>query len=143
MWHDLGVGLRRELMTLRLQLSAQLGEVLDDAVVHDVDLALAVGVRVRVDVRRLAMGGPASVPDAEMAGRHPCLELGDEVVDLGLGLGDARPDQRSGPWRLQHGDPGRVIAAVLEAFQAVHEDRGGLLIAQVTDDPAHSSLHNS
>ena len=91
-WHDLGVGLRRELMTLRLQLSAQLGEVLDDAVVHDVDLALAVGVRVRVDVRRLAMGRPAGVPDAEVARRHSCLELGDEVVDLGFRLGDAGPD---------------------------------------------------
>ena len=50
-------------MAAALELVAQGGEVLDDAVVHDGDRAGAVGVRVGVAVGRRAVGGPAGVAD--------------------------------------------------------------------------------
>jgi len=50
---DLGVGLGSELVARRLELGLELGEVLDDAVVDHEDLAVAVSVRVGVDVGRL------------------------------------------------------------------------------------------
>ena len=65
--NDLGVGVGGKLVAGGLQLRLELGEVLDDAVVDDEDLAVAVGVRVGVDVGRLAVGGPARMPDAEPA----------------------------------------------------------------------------
>ena len=79
---DFRVGLGSELVTLSLQLGLELGEVLDDAVVDDEDLAVAVGVRVCVDVGRLAVRRPARVADAELARRHVRLELLDEGVHL-------------------------------------------------------------
>ena len=135
--HDLGVGLGRELVPGLLQLLAQLGEVLDDPVVDHEDAAVAVRVRMRVDVGRPAMCRPAGMPDAEVSGRLDRLDLGDQVVDLRLRLGDAGADGRSRLRGLQHGHPGRVIAAVLEALEALQEHRGGFALAQVSDDPAH------
>ena len=58
---DLGVGVAGELHTVGFQLLAQLGVVLDDAVVDHRDLARGVTVRVRIAVGRPAMGGPPGV----------------------------------------------------------------------------------
>ena len=64
-------------------------------------------------------------------------------------LGDRRPQvaQLAGPLLDEHlalviheGDPGRVVAAVFEAAQALHEDRAGLARPRVADDSAHSWL---
>ena len=64
--HRLGVGFGFEHLAGRFQLGAQLGVVLDDAVMHDADERRA--VRVRVALRRRAMGGPAGMTDAGAAG---------------------------------------------------------------------------
>ena len=61
---DLGVCLGGELVTLTLELRAQLDVVLDDAVQDDVNAAGAVRVRVGVALGRTAVRGPARVPDA-------------------------------------------------------------------------------
>ena len=54
---------------LRLQLSAQLLVVLDDAVVDDGDMPFHVRVRMGVDVVWFAVGCPARVTDADGAGQ--------------------------------------------------------------------------
>ena len=135
--NDLGVGVGGELMARCLQLGLQLGEVFDDAVVDDEDPVVTVGVRVGVDVSRLPVGRPARVADPQLASRHVGLELLDQHVHLGLGLGDARVVGLAGGRHLQHGDASRVVAAVLEALQALHQDRSRLLVAEVADDSAH------
>ena len=135
--HDFGVGLGRELVPGLLQLFAELGEVLDDPVVDHEDAAMAIRVRMRVDVGRPAMCRPARMPDAEVPCGLDRLDLGDQVVDLRLRLGDAGADGRPRLRGLKHGYPGRVIAAVLEALQALQEHRGRFALAQVADDPAH------
>jgi hypothetical protein len=40
---------------------------------------------------------------------------------------------------LEQGDPGRVVAAVLEALEAVDEELLALTGADVSDDPADGS----
>ena len=65
--HHLGVGLARELVAPGGQLVAQFGEVLDDAVVDDGDMAAAGCVRVRVALAGAAVRGPARVADAARA----------------------------------------------------------------------------
>ena len=66
---DLGVGVAGELDAGGLQLGAQRGEVLDDPVVDDGDLARGVAVRVGVAVGRPAVGGPPGVAHAGGAGQ--------------------------------------------------------------------------
>ena len=58
---DLGVGVAGKFHPDRLQIAAQGGEVLDDAVVDDRDLHGGVAMRVGVAVGRPAVGGPAGV----------------------------------------------------------------------------------
>ena len=54
-----------ELYALRLQILAQLFEILDDPIVHDGHAALL--MRVGVGLCRSAMGGPAGVTNAGLA----------------------------------------------------------------------------
>ena len=89
-----------------LELCLELGEVLDDAVVDDEDPVVAVRVRVGVDERRLAMGRPAGMADSQRAGWHVRLELFDQHVHLGFGLGHAGVTRRARRGRLQDGNAG-------------------------------------
>ena len=62
--NDFGVGLGGELVAFLDELFLQAKIVLDDAVVHDDDLAGAVAVRMGVFFRGTAVGGPAGVSNA-------------------------------------------------------------------------------
>ena len=113
----LGVGLRREAVAAGLEPVAQLPEVLDDAVVDDRDLAGAVLVGMGVEVIGPAMRRPAGMREAD--GR-----MGRAVRD-----GRLQVDELAGPLVdeevarvVDQGDPGRIVAAVLEAFEALDED---------------------
>src|SRR5207244_8950325 len=133
--HQLGGGLGWELVTLRLELRLELGGVLDDAVVNHEDLAVAVRVRVGVDVGRFAVRGPARVANAELACGHVRVELLDQGVDLGLGLGDAGPGRGAILGQLEDGYARRVVATVFEPFEALHEDRRRFTAVAIADDP--------
>ena len=78
----LGVGLRAQDVPCRAQLLAQLDVVLDDAVVHDGDLARAVDVRVGVLLARLAVRRPARVPDAHAPGDRDRADRVAQVDEL-------------------------------------------------------------
>ena len=73
MREDLGIGLALKVVAAALQLFAQLGEVLDDAVVDDGDTTVAAGVGVSVNDGGLAVGGPTGVADT----------AGSVAVDVG------------------------------------------------------------
>ena len=60
-------------------------------------------------------------------GRERPLELRD------LPRGAARLDRLA----IEHGDAGRVIAAILESLQPLDQERRGLHGADVADDTAH------
>src|SRR5437899_1471063 len=87
-----------------------------------------------VDHRGGSVRGPAGVPDAQAAGGHFLGEPVDQGVDLGRAL-----DHR-GLVRVLVVDrhPGRVVATVLEALQALHDDGSRRALTQVADDPAHT-----
>ena len=134
----LGVGVRLELDPLRLQLGAQLAEVLDDAVLHDHQLAGEIDVRMGVALARLAVGGPARVADADVAldrrfrqPRRQVAQLADIAADGDLPI-------------LDDGDARRVIAAIFQPPQPVHDDLGRVARPDVTDNTTHNpspSLH--
>ena len=99
-------------------------------------------VGVGIDVGGTAVGGPASVADANRRLVHwVLLKLGGQVGQLAgllpvlyFTVGD-------------NGDAGRVIAAVLQALEAFHEHvQSGVLLklrgqAYVTDDSTHEGQH--
>src|SRR5262249_58927661 len=67
---DLGVRVADEAVAGGRERRLAFGEVLEDAVVDDDDPARAVGVRMRVGLRRAAVSRPADVPDAARAARR-------------------------------------------------------------------------
>ena len=87
MGDHLGVGLGRELDAAALQLGAQLGEILDDAVVDDRHAVGRVGMG--VDLVRPAVGRPAGVADADRARQRllgePDLEIARACLRRGGG----------------------------------------------------------
>ena len=120
-------------MAAGLKVFAQLGEVFDDAVVNHHDLLVAVGVGVGIDDRRPSVGRPTSVADAEAALGH----LFGEPLDQGVDFCGALHDGGLAVSFVEDGDPGRIVATVLEPLEAVHNDGCRRALTQVADDPAH------
>ena len=107
--------------------------VLDDAVVDDDDLAGAVAMRVGVFFGGTAVGGPAGVADA--IGAVERLQADDlfQVAQLAFGAAHLQALAVAG-----HRDAGRVVAAIFQAPQAVDDDRHNPLLANVSNNAAHS-----
>ena len=135
---DLGVGVAGELHAGGLQLVAQVGEVLDDAVVDDGDLAGGVAVRVGVAVGGPAVGGPAGV--AHPGGARSALP-GRFGVQRGFQVGQpaGTAAHRQSAATVDQGDTGGVVAPVLHSAQRIHHDIAGGTVPDVADDSAHSA----
>jgi hypothetical protein len=120
----------RNTTPLLLQAAPQFDRVLDDPVVDHGDATGGVAMGVGVEVAGLAMGGPAGVGDAQAA-LHLHGQQGLQFANLALLLvhlqGAVAGD----------GQAGGVIAAVFQAAQPLHQDRHGVLRADISDDPAH------
>ena len=129
----LGVGLRGEDVAARLEPVAELAEVLDDPVVDDGDVAGAVLVGMGVEVVRPAVGRPAGVGQADRGVRRP---IGDRGLEVGQLAGLLLDEQVAGV--VDEGDPGRVVAAVLEPLEPLDEDGPRFARPGVADDPTHA-----
>lgn len=136
---DLGVGLRHEVVALRRELGLELGEVLDDAVVDDGQLAAIDNVRVRVEIRWTTVGCPAGVADTQDGVlERACRDLLLESSDL-TGL-LAPPDFSI----REDCDTSRVIAAVFESTQSLENNVKGKVFAviRVVTDVSNNSTHS-
>jgi hypothetical protein len=139
---DLGVGLGGELVTVRPQVTPQLRVVFDDPVEDDVDLVLAVAVRMGVLLGDPAVGGPARVPEADRrrrggdrdraaAVRGMLLDSGPQVRQVADGAHAVDPAVRD------HRNAGRVIASVLELLQPCDQQISARSVTHISDDAAH------
>ncbi len=130
----LRVRLRDERVTACLELLPEAREVLDDPVVREGDLAVAVDVRLRIHLGRRPMGRPPGVGESRrpLDVRQLRLEVRDEpfVFDDLEGASD-------------HGDARAVVAPILEALEAVEQDRQCVAPSRVPDDPAHLQDHRA
>ena len=133
---DLGVGVAGELDAVGFQLCAQRGEVLDDAVVDDRDLARGVAVRVGVAVGGPAVGGPAGVAEAGAAREAGGIGFVERRLQVGQPAGAAAHGQAA--VTVEQRDAGRVVAAVFHPAQRVDDDAAGRALPDVADDSAHS-----
>src|SRR3989442_14425476 len=128
---DFRVGLRAEAMPVGHQRLSKLPIVLDDPVVDDGDLGLAIEVRMSIGIRRPAMGGPSCVADAECSLRWVSGEQGLEISDLAGRLPDVERHPRD------RGNPGGVIAAVLQPTKTRKDEGDSVPMADVADDSTH------
>ena len=144
----LGVRLRDKFDALGEQLALEFCEVLDDAVVDHGEVAAIGKVGVGIRVGGSAVGRPAGVADAGQRGRQRvCFKGSDEVGELARLL--ARVDARV----RDNGQPGRVVAAILEASKPLknHIERAMIgfasSITYVSNDSTHEKkitvLHGS
>src|SRR6185437_6330041 len=131
MGDHLGIRLRGELVTAALELGAQLLMVLDDAVMNDRE-SVARDVRMGIALARHAVGRPARVRDAELAVRRIVIErvlqrlhLADGAQALELVMA------------VDHGDPSRVVAAIFEPAQALHQNGNYVALGNRSDDSTH------
>ena len=135
MREDLGIGLALKVMAAALQLLAQLGEVLDDAVVNDGDAAVTARVRVSVGDGRLAVGGPASVANAAGCVAVDVGKLALQARNLAHATNDVEV-RRSALAHLER-DARGVIAAILHTLKTRDQDVLCNIRAGVADDSAH------
>jgi hypothetical protein len=124
------VGVGQELAARGLHLLAQRLEILDDAVVNEGDAVD--DVRMGVAVRRRAVRGPARVGDADGAGERLLPQHPREIVELPLGTAAV---ERSAHDRA---DSRRIVAAIFEPPQALHQPVGDFIPPEDADDSAHN-----
>ena len=122
-------------MATFLQPVAELAEVLDDPVVDDGDLAGAVLVGMGVQVVRSPVGRPARMGQAD---RRVWRPIGDGGLEVGQLAGALLDEQVARV--VDQGDPGRIVAAVLQAPEPLDQDRARLAGTRIADDAAHGVM---
>ena len=134
--HDLGIRFGSEGHALRDQKFLELDIVFDDAVVDDGKLAVLADVGVGVDVVRRAVGRPAGMAHADGA-----LHIRAAVDEVAQDLEPAHGffDLKLMPRRNDR-DTGAVIAAVFQTGEAVEQNGGSLLAADVSNDTTHKKV---
>src|SRR5438309_9695868 len=83
--------------------------------------------------RGTPVGGPARMAKAGSSAQRG---FSDELSEL-RDLADAALEMKL-PGAVEDRKPSRVVAAVLQPLQALHEERRGFLLAYVAYDPAHA-----
>jgi hypothetical protein len=83
------------------------------------------------------MRGPASVADPVSSGYRIYADHLFQIAQLARSAADAER-----PIGAVNGEAGRIIAAILEAFQAFENDGDGVVMADVTYNSAHRAIMN-
>src|SRR5690606_34948217 len=112
------------------QAVALLVVVLDDAVVHHRQLAEA-HVRVGIVFGDAAMGGPARVADAESGAEAFGLRRRLHLRDA------AGPAHPAHSLTVEHGNAGRIVAAIFQSLQTLDQGRYHVAIGDRTHNSAH------
>ena len=129
--NDLGIGLRGKVVAQARQLLAQLFVILDDAVVDDGE-PIARDMRMRIALAGNSVCRPASVRNPDLAGGRSLLERVVEHLHLANGA-QARQMARA----VQHRDAGRIVAAILEPPQALHQNGDDIAFGDRSDNSTH------
>ena len=110
----------------------QLNIVFDNAVVHKRNAAVAALVGMGIFVGRRAVRRPAGMPDADAARKRRSLrKLFLKVCNSAFGFHNFRSAA------VQHGDPGRIVPAVLQLFKTVQQYRRSTVLPNITYNSTH------
>ena len=135
MREDLRIGLALKVMAAALQLLAQFGEVLDNAVVDDGDATVAAGVGMSVNDGGLAVGGPTGVADTASCVAIDIGKLALQTRNLTHAADNV--EVRRGALAHLERDARGVIAAILHALKACDQDVLCNIRAGVANNSAH------
>ena len=130
----LGVGVGAEDDAVILELLSQLEIVFDDTVVDHREVPGSVEMRVGVALRGRTVRRPAGVADPAGAGQRFVVECAGQRGD------SARPPADVDSRVIDRRDARAVVAAVLEAPQALEEDRDDVERTGERDDAAHGRV---
>ena len=130
--NDFSVGLCSKAVAFLGKLFLQRDVVLDDAVVDDNNLSGAVAVRMCVLFCRTAMCSPSGMADSIRAVERLQANHFFKVAQLALGTTNLQAVSVAA-----NGNAGRVVPAILQAPQAVKNDRDDTLLAYISHDSAH------
>ena len=131
----LGVGFGGEDIAQPLQVRTQRLVILDDAVVYD-GYSVARDVRMGIGRGGNAVGGPPSMRDSHVAADGRCVQGVLQNLDF------ADRAQACDMTVFKNRDTGRIIAAVFEAAQTVHQDGDCVTLGDHTYDSAHTLLNS-
>ncbi len=95
----------------------------------------AILVRMRVQVIRPAVRRPARVGDTDRRIGGPAIERGPQIEEL---AGPLLDEERAEV--VDERDPGRIVAAIFQPGQTLHQDGGRLARTRIADDSAHGIL---
>ena len=109
--------------------------VFDDAVVDDDDVAIAVAVRVGVEIAGAAVSRPARVADADGPFRKAPIEARREALQL-----SDRLYKRRDAAAVDDGDARAIVAAVLQPSQSLQQQRSRLARPNVSNDATQGFL---
>ena len=111
----------------------QFAEILDDAVMNHGDV---VGrMRMRVVLGRLAVGGPAGMADAGMAGERLGPQPRFEIFELAFGAAALEMVA------FERGDAGGIVAAIFQALERIHQLLRDRTAPQNADNAAHADQY--
>ncbi len=133
MGHDFGVGFRRKLVALELQLFAQRIVIFDDAIVYHHDRAAMTGMGMGIGLRRFAMRGPTRVAHADRAGQMAIFKLGSQGGNLAF---IPHPIEFL---IFNDGNASGVISPVFQPLQAANQDGNCCTFANIANDAAHNA----
>ena len=131
MGDDLSIRFGGELVAFLDQLLFEAEIVLHNPIVHDHNFPGAIAVRMRILFRGPPVRSPSCVADSGVPLRRVGRDDRGEVVELALRAHDLESAV------LLHRDARRVVAAVLEPAQPIHQERERLPRTDVADDAAH------
>ena len=114
-----------------LELFTQRIIIFDDAIMDDHNRSIRTDMGMGILFGRFPMCRPARMSHADSAGELPLGEFTCQPIDFALPADTAQMPI------LQHGHSCRVIAAILQAVQALNQNRQGLLMPNITDDSTH------
>ena len=109
--------------------------ILNHAVVDEGDGAGLVQVGVGILIGGRAVGGPAGMADAELAGDGLVVdEAGQALIQFAYFFANGQTAFR------EHGEARAVVAAILQAPQRFQQNGRRCFLTDVSDDAAHGSL---
>src|SRR5215470_12052182 len=131
MGNDFGIGIGLEACTASRKFVTQLMKIFDDAVMNHGDPSGH--MRMRIDLVRSTVGGPAGVADAGLAEQRILHQPRFQVAEFALG---ATPGQTP---VLKRGDSRRIIATVFQAFESPEKLFCDRLFTQDSNNTAHQT----
>ena len=140
---DLGIGFTPKVMALRREFFAQLGKILDDAIVDHRDFAIAAHVWMSVFHRGAPMRRPTCVTDSAGRSRMTGDQLVFEACHLAHAANHINRARRLPRRAKLERDASRVVAPVLKALEARDQHVDGGLGSGISNNSAHGKPFRS